>query len=410
MASPSAQPLEYRTALTQIERAIEDRLSLVYQERRPPVADLAALRAVEMPYVSDRDLIYVQSIGKNYKWLDVKEEPDNNGSVILPLSWTDSAGVVQRGRFIQIDDDSLYAPRGFDQAIPISMIQTGYVRCVRTYTGNPETRDAFDKIFGRRPAMLITFQGAEKEQLSTAPALYRIEVLFKILCVSYTPRGQPAALYGSDMPEEAEGDPGLNQILSDASDCLLGASHEATGYHHLVPGVDVVLPWGEDEIVIQSLSERLFIGATGIRVIAYLHRPDYDAAPITTIGLTTQTANEHGGALAEHDNLVLDGLHVLWPQATLLAAVEPGEAKIAGTLVTSSPPAALFPPSKDTYRDLQKDGTFVYQAVDIGADPPEQPKDTLRVGVTTTDATGILFDHYLCPTVIDFAGPDEITS
>ena len=85
MATAADEPLDYRTAATQIERALVDRLSLAYQERRPPVADLAALRAVPTKYVAHRDLVFVEGVGVCYRWLDTANDPDDNDGVIAAL-------------------------------------------------------------------------------------------------------------------------------------------------------------------------------------------------------------------------------------------------------------------------------------------------------------------------------------
>jgi len=100
---------------------------------------------------------------------------------------------------------------------------------------------------------------------------------------------------------------------------------------------------------------------------------------------------------------------VAWPDASLTVRVEHGQAKVGGRLVASSPAAMTLPADADVYRDLQQDGSFLYQAVDIDADPPPQMAGTLRVGKTTTGGAGVVHDEILAPQITDFAGPDEIT-
>ncbi len=399
MATAADEPLDYRTAATQIERALVDRLSLAFQERRPPVADLAALRAVETKYVAHRDLIFVEGVGVCYRWLDTANDPDNNDAVI-------AATDLDHGRWVKCTDQALYAPRGYEYARPLCQIPTGYARAVQLYEGEANLAEAMKHILEMRPAMLIRWTRTTKEQRSLAPALYRAVFNFEVMCISYCARLGTDSMYGSDLPDEAAEDPGLNQMMGDASDCLTGASDAAsTGYWHICKGVDVVQPL-EDVILQERLAQRLFMGATRLRLVAYLHRPDRDAYPLRVIGLTTQ----HVPRVVESmENVVLAGYNVAWPDASLTVRIEHGQAKVGGRLVASSPAAMTFPADADVYRDLQQDGTFIYQAVDVDAAPPAQMAGTLRVGKTTTGGSGVVHDEILAPQITDFAGPDEIT-
>lgn len=397
MARPQDTPLEYRTALTQIERAIVDRLALAFQERLPAVADFVALRQVEMQYVMHRDLIFVEARGTCYFWRDGERDPDNGGSTIAPDNWTDASGALKPGRWTEAMDTSMYAPRGTTQALPLNQIRQGYARTVMLYAGKADSEDAFNRIFGRRPAMLVQWGGTKRKQISWAPALFEARYQFHVFGISYCPRFGPDALYGSELPDEATEDPGLNQILADASDCLVGASDERTDYCHLVPGVDVVLP-GDDDVVEESLGERLFVGATAVEVVAYLHRPDYDASRLTNIHVDVRVA---AGSKPAADDCVREGLAVAWPVAGLAGAISAGEARIRGAVVNVLATPVNFPALCDTYRDLKPDGTWILQHVPAGDEqPPAQAPGTLRVGVTTTDSGGVVFDRYLCSALL----------
>lgn len=397
MAGAESEPLDYRTAATQIERALVDRLSLAYQERRPPVASLAALRALETKYVAHRDLIYVEDAGVCYRWLDTANDPDNNLSVIR-------ADDLDVGRWVRCEDQALYAPRGYEYARPLCQIPTGYVRAVQLYEGEASLDRAMQQILEMRPAMLVRWTRTAREQRSLAPALYRTTYSFEVMCISYGARAGTDSMYGSDLPAEALDDPGLNQMLGDASDALVGASDfAATGYWHITQGVDVVQPL-EDVILQEHLAQRLFLGVTRLRLVAYLHRPDRDAYPLTVLGVTTQHAPR---VIESLDNVLLDGYHI-WPAPSLVVQVQHGQAKVGGRLVASGPAPMALPANAEVYRDLRQDGTFLWQAVDVGATAPAQTAGTLRVGKTTTDGSGVVLDEMLAPQITDFAGPDEV--
>ena len=80
----------------------------------------------------------------------------------------------------------------------------------------------------------------------------------------------------------------------------------------------------------------------------------------------------------------------------LVGTPTPGLAYVNGTLVSSSPGAHVFTASKDTYRWLGTDGTLFYREVETGAPQPDGPSGALLVGVTLTDASGIVSDVLLC--------------
>src|SRR5262249_23321122 len=58
------------------------------------------------------------------------------------------------------------------------------------------------------------------------------------------------------------------------------------------------------------------------------------------------------------------------------------------------------------YRDLRSDGSLVYSSVANGSAAPVQPTNTLRVGVTVTDATKVIYDRIICDAIENYGPPD----
>lgn len=405
MINPTSA-LDFRVAITEIERAVLSRLSLALQARRAPVASRGALRLAEMTYVRDGDLVFVEDVGRVFRWHDLCDLPDDDAQVVQPRDWLDLSGKVKTGRWQQEVDLTLYAPRGYDQALPLCAIPRGYVRTVQLYQGQGAVREILERIFGGRPCLLPQFDRARFKQISTAPAFYRVELDLTVLAVSFNPRTGPDAILGSELPAEAADDPGLNQLLMDAADALVGKSDPPTGYVHLVEGVDQVL-LQDLEIEEEDLGQKLFVGSIQLLVVAYVHRPDRDTAPLTHVALETQLVSDHGVPIQEGQEGVLSGLGIPWPHPGLAVQPEAGEALLGGRRVRCDPGMVRLAADADVYRDLLPEGRLQFQAVAIDGEPPPLAPGALRIGVTTTDSGSVVFDRFLCVTLISVAR-DEV--
>jgi hypothetical protein len=412
MAHRTDTQLDYRTCVRQVEQALVRRLALAFKERLPPVLDKAALRTIGPRTLYPSDLVYVQQVGHVYAWAAGLVSPDNDASVLAPINWTDSStGHQLPGVWVEQTDTTPYARREDPHARPLCAIPDGYLRSVELYQGRPDTEELFARFTGRRPLLAIRYAGDTRKRQTTTPATYRVEMQFQLIGLSYHPRRGGEALEGATVPgpivdsstqRAIEQDPGLFCILGDADDCAQGDSDVETGYYHLVPGVDTVLPTGH-QILQELQAQRLFVGASNITVVCNVHRPDWDAERFYSLGLTTQAVNQHQvpAAAALPDNAVLQGLDVPWPQDGLLTAPRPGRVAVAGQVFALSPPQITFTASSDTYRYCSAKGRLLYQVVPAGSKPPTTPPGALLIGVTTTDGVGIVFDELVCATVID---------
>lgn len=412
MAHRTDTQLDYRTCVRQVEQALVRRLALAFKERRPPVLDKPALRAIGPRTLYPGDLVYVQQVGRCFAWAAGRSEPDDDGSTIAPTNWTHPAtGVQLPGVWVEQTDATPYARREDPHTRPLCAIPDGYLRSVELYQGRPDTEDLFNRFTGRRPLLAVRYAGDTRKRQTTSPATYRVEMQFQLIGLSYHPRRGGEALEGATIASQAadaatqrviEQDPGLFSILGDADDCAQGDSDVQTGYYHLVPGVDTVLPTGH-QILQELQAQRLFVGASNITVVCNVHRPDRDTERFYSLGLTTQAVNQHQvtAAAVRPDNAVLQGLDVPWPQVGLRTAPRPGRVAVAGRVFALSPSQVTFTANSDTYRYCSADGRLLYQVFPAGSEPPTTPPGALLIGVTTTDGVGIVFDEFVCATVID---------
>lgn len=410
MARRTDTQLDYRTCVRQVEQALVRRLALAFKERRPPVPDKAALRAVGPRTLYPGDLVYVQQVGHCFAWAAGRSDPDDDASTIAPINWTHPAtGLQLPGVWIEQTDTAPYARREDPHARPLCASPDGYLRSVELYQGRPDTDELFNRFTGRRPLLAVRYAGDTRKRQTTSPATYRVEMQFQLIGLSYHPRRGGEALEGATIAGQAadvatqraiEQDPGLFSILGDADDCAQGDSDPETGYYHLVPGVDTVLPTGH-QILQELQAQRLFVGSSGITVVCTVHRPDRDTERLYSLGMTTQAINQHKvppEALGP-DNAVLAGLNVEWPHGGLTTAPLPGRVTVGGRIFDLSPARITFAASADTYRYCSGNGELLYQSVPAGAAAPATPPGALLIGVTTTDGSGVVFDEIVCATI-----------
>lgn len=404
MAARTDTQLDYRTCVRQVEQALVTRLALAFKERLPAVPDLAALRAIDPRTLYPGDLVFVQQRGRVYAWAAGKLEPDNGASIAVPLDWLNpGTGTPLPGVWVEQTDKTPYGRRQDAHALPLCAIRDGCMRSVELYQGRPDTPELLNRFTGRRPALAVRYAGDSRKRQNATPAIYRVEMQFQLIGLSFHPRRGGEALEGAVLPElDAAQDPGLFAILGDADDCVQGDSDVETGYYHLVPGVDSVLPTGH-QILQELQAQRLFIGAANITVVCTVHRPDRDTEPLTSIGLTTQAVNQRrtDPANLPTGDAVLAGLNVEWPLAGLRTAPRAGRARVGGRVFALSPAEVTFAANSDIYRYCSQDGALLYQQVPSGEVAPPAPAGALLIGITTTDAGSVVFDEMVCATIVD---------
>lgn len=389
-------PLDIRTAITQVTTALVDTLSLAYQYRYPEVLTLAALAAVDSSTLPDRALIWVASEGVVYRWHTASRLPQLVPFVIAPQALPQNGN----GRWLR---QSSAVTLGHAWFRPLHRVRRGYARAVQIYQGEDDA--VLERIYAQRPAFLVEW---DSDALSCEAyrhgAIYEYDLKFFVHCVAKNLRSGPEALIGSEVPDDAGAvpPPGLWEMIGDVR-YLLGGCDLG-----LAPGVKFVDVTGEAKIVESELAQRLFRAELSVTVRGSVHVIDEDLISDPKIWVERRDADspEEGGNF-DRSNHVAAGYRFA-PGPGLTATPTAGVAYIAGQLISSAPGAHTFEPSSDTYRDLLLDGRLVYQAVPPDEDPPPQLPSSLRIGVTRTSDTNLVGDRLLCSYLVrSAANPDD---
>lgn len=399
--------LDCRTALTRVEQALVDAISLAYQWRRPAVADLTALAALASAPTPDSALCFVQDQGVVYRFKRYSTNAEALPYVVKPGDLASD----RPGRWERCTSTVTKGPAYFR---PVHRVETGYAKQVQLWQGQGGSAEALDRIFGSTPAFLIRWTGVNigaRHVGNPLGSIYSYDLSFEVWCFSKNYRPQNQAVWGSDVESEQNddtdpaaqtNDPGLNRMIGDLH-YLFG--HGST--INLAPAVSATFITGQTTIVHEDLDSREFVASVPLVVQAGLSIPDEDLVGLEYAMVQTQWVGFGEDGKFDTDNYVAQGYRI-FEREGLNGTPTPGAAYVNGTLISSQPGAHLFTASKDTYRYLLSDGSIFYAEVDTNADEPRTPSGAFRLGLTQTNATDIYNDVLLADYIDDDGEPFRV--
>lgn len=381
--------LTARNALSSIERALRAAIRRNLGKPLPAVATIAALRAATTRgasgalTVDDESSRHVTSAGVRYEFNPRSTAADDGDETIAP---TDSPTA---GRWEKTT----------------STTSTGYLRDVILYDGG-YTTEALDAILGgKRPSVVIHFDGADNPTASTIPgALYRYRPRFEVWALSQSMRRAYEGKLEPPISAEAAADPGVHQVVGDLKALLAGSDLDLDGLDYLQIGAEEMIESGENQ--------RRFTCSLHLTALASYSIEDVPAAEaITSVVSQRQVTNLGADDEHDHDNYRVSGILAPRTAVGLTHSISAGTAYIDGVLVIYAGEAHTFGANEDTYRDLADDGTLAFTAVPAGAEAPEAASGTLRIGKTTTDDADIVSDALYASSLADIdslGDPDTI--
>lgn len=383
---------------TVVEQQLFDALRLAFKHRQT-AADVAAVAALQVAtadgslLTEDGALCYVTA-EDNVFILDIYSGAAAGADVITPTTLPSN---YARARWLRSTSTMNFGP---NYNAPLRRRPAGYCKEVALFNGQGGTDAAMEQVLAVRPAMWLQWTDDNPQPLSAGypGAYYKNNLDFQVLIVSECNRLGPWAVWGSPYSDEATADPGMNAMVQQIRKLLAGSKLGVDGVERTEIGKAHVL--SEDQ------AQRLFIAAVNIQVRVYFYIPDEDlVAP--RIDVQPELADTGGADHFDAQNYIAQGYQVTAGPG-LAFTFPAGIAVIAGAAIASTPAPKTFAASMDTYRDLQPDGTFAYSEVPIGYPPPAPADGTLRVGVTTTDASDILQDRILCSSAIIFRSAYQV--
>lgn len=377
--------LTLRNARTSIERGIVRAIANAYKVRAPAVATVAALRALPSAGIPHDTYRYVTSATVCYRWNRYSSATDDGINVLKPNDLVSG----KPGRWL----------------VTSSAIQTGYLKSVQAYNGAAAIEDVVEKLLGQSPSVLVVWTSGDHKIESQNPgALWWYLCNFDIWVIGSNLRDGFETEEGSDVPAEALADPGVNQILGDVKYVLAGADYdlESVSYTQL----------GQEMRIAEDQASRQALEKLSVQVHASIHKPDTDLVDFPDPGslyVQYQEADtpENLGERVGPTDYIRTGC-TMPTGSSLTQTPDAGTAYVGSTLITVTAGAKTFTANKFTYRDLKLDGTYTYTEVGPYGTPADPAVDTLRVGVTVTDGTNVIFDRILADSLIDYGPPDQV--
>lgn len=393
--------LDCRTAITTVERAMLDAISLCYQNRLDPVETLADLAALASAKAPDRALRFVTSEGLCYRFNRYSTNDHAPPYVVRP----DDLTADKAGRWERTSSNVTKGPAYFR---PVNRVRYGYARQVALWEGLSGV--ALERIYASTPAFQVRLTNVDIGSRVTAGpygALYSADFHFEIYCWSKNYRQQNQALWGPSLEAETTdtSDPGLNRMMGDLWYLFGGGTQIGLG-----PGVAHARINGSVSIIDEDHDQREFCGMVPILVQASFNIPDEDLVPIESVEVQFQDAHvATPGTAFDRDNYVASGYRASYGAGTgLVLQIGPGVAYVGGQLVSSTPGSRVVEANQDVYRFLSPDGLMALKSVPNNYEAPSGPSGSLLIGKSVTDDTDVTFDSRLCDWLQDFGQPFDV--
>ena len=361
--------------------------------RRPAVADLTALVAVDATVLSDGAMAYVTSEANIYEWA-IDSTATVDGSTVLASITLDPSA---RGRWLKVLTIWTFGAGGTN----LAKKQTGYLRAVEPYasmeTSQGEDDGILSRIAAQTPSVCVQFVGDEIESYDNQPGtLYSATLGIKLIIASSNLRAAPAAVRGDGVSD----DPGVYRIIGDLRRLFGGLS-----FDNGIEGVERI-EIGGSELISELEDRRVYIWGLDLIVKASFAIEDEDLAVDGEIWV--QPKLTEFWPLTKWDKLNYIATGGTLSGSGLTRTVDATTGLIGGSAISFAASSVTLPASKDTYRDLDPSTGWYFTSVDIGSPQPPIVAGRLRVAVSRTTATDIEMDAGLCSFSAAYVSPRQV--
>lgn len=361
--------------------------------RRPAVADLTALVAVDVTVLSDGAMAYVTSEANIYEW-SIDSTATDDGSTVLASTTLDPSA---RGRWLKVSTSWTYGAGGTN----LAKKQTGYLRTVEPYASTETSQGDEDGILSRiaaqTPSVCVQFVGDEIESYDNQPGtLYAATMGIKLIIASSNLRAAPAAVRGDGVSD----DPGVYRIVGDLRRLFGGLS-----FDNGIEGVERI-EIGGSELISELEDRRVYVWGLDLIVKASFAIEDEDLAVDGAIWV--QPKLTEFWPLPKWDKLNYIATGGTLSGSGLTRTVDATMGLIVGSAVSFASSSVTLPASKDTYRDLDPSTGWHFTSVDIGSPQPPIVAGRLRVAVSRTTASDIEIDAGLCSFSTAYGSPRQV--
>lgn len=388
--------LDIRTSQDQLEDLVRDSILFALGKRVASVASVAALRAfvtrgmtgTALDNDSLANVVVSGSVTAAYRWNTESTLADNGTSVIKPTDVTAS------GRWLRWTANARFVPVIGGNSYALNEIVDGPILQVIVLDKADNEDDITRLISGQVPSVIIeaTNDKPTDYQLNTG-SRWNTEYYFKISVITQNLRDRRQATHGWTADDMV----GANKLDGFIKSLLAGTnlSADETGIRNVQVGGGENWYSGETRRRIIRTREYTF------QTTEELPAAPNDAVPLEGIDFQEQLTDlgqNPADPGIDPDNEITLGMTVALGVG-LTKTVVAGTAFFDGDEVTYAGESHTFTASRDTYRDLNPDGTmtFVEALYDY---VPELTADAMRIGMTRTDGSGVISDIVIATTYV----------
>jgi len=392
--------LDARTAQNALEDALHDAILFALGERIK-FSDIASLRAQTTQGTSGgvqftEDTLAVIYVGgvvtAAYRWSPLSTANDDGNNVIKP---NDTSA---NGRWVKWTSALRIAPVVNGPSYYLNELPSGPLKRVIVLDKSLTDEEIFALMNGTVPAVFIEADGdLPEEEILQTNRLWKTNFLFVISVLAQNLRGEREAAQGSSL----SGDPALG---ANGIDGLIKSFLKGPLLNRIVPDIRDVR-FGHASNSTSALAQRRVIRQRQWTVLATEQNPPAPGDEVPAEDITAQPQLTALGQQSSFDqqNFLVNGISVI-VGIGLVKNIKAGSAMVGGLLVNYAGQSYNFPANRDTYRDLNPNGTLTLTSVPNGDPAPAVTPGALRVGMTSTDGSGTTFDGYIAAQKDDYNG------
>lgn len=399
-------PLDIRVAQTVLENAIRDAILLAMGERLPAVANVAGLRAIitigETTSTRTNDDLAVIVVGglvtASYRWSATSAAADNGGSVVRP----NDVPSTQPGRWLQWSSTLRFSPVVGGPSFYLHELASGVLQRVIILDRSMDHDEIAALIQGRVPSVVIEATGDSPNDL-TMQTGYRWDTLyeFKVSTIAQNLRDYREHAQDSPFPTDEPMVMGANTIDGFIKGLLSGSS-----LFSVVDGIRNV-QIGHGENWFSEFGQRRVIRSHAFLFQVTEENPNApnDFGPAEEAVLQAELTDAHDAPLPfDATTYLIDGM-IVGTGPGLAKTVSAGNAVLDEIPVAYAGQLRTFGAYSDTYRDLLPAGTMVFVEVAKEAEEPAVTATATRIGVTSTDGSGVVSDRFIVATRAPYGNP-----
>jgi hypothetical protein len=396
--------MDVRQSQNEVEDLFRDAILYALGARKTAVTSVAALRAFPTRGASGGSTlnddalaaVTVAGVTTGWRWNSQSTATDDGMSVLQPND------VTANGRWLNFVSPLRIALTPGGDSAYLHEITAGPLKRVILLDRGFDDQETLALVLGQTPSVLI--QATDDEPVST------VEASGRLLDVAYTLMVSVLDENFRDYRQAAQGSTfsGEESLGANGIDGLIQFLLTGTQLAQVVDGIRDVQP-GRCSNLRSEHAQRRVERIRTYRVLATVQIPPApnDSAPVSKI-FAQQNLVALGEQTVAGNTYVVSGIVPTAFGPGLSKNIAAGSMMVVGEPLAYAGELATFAASSLTYRDLNPNGTLSFIATGLDEIEPAVTAGAQRVGVTQTDADGVVADRLIAASNEPYGSDNEI--